>query len=116
MLDDKEGPQVSINSRSKQKIYKLLDEMEAEWSKKQKEISKKRVAQSFEKRKRSTEVVNILLRKCKEHNGPFTSVEELQAFVSSSNPKEIKKLLRVEMQLKKITNKEDSADRPELYK
>ena len=90
--------------------------MEAEWSKEQKEISMKRVAQSFEKRKRSTEVVNIILRKCIEHNGPFTSVEELQAFVSSSNPKEIKKLLRVEMQLKKITNKEDNADRPELYK
>ena len=72
----------------------------------QKEINKKRVAEPFEKCKRSAEAVNTILRKCKEHNGPLTSVEEFQTFVSSSNPKEIKRLLRVEMHLnhKQIVN------------
>jgi len=67
-----------------------------------------------EKRK---QFVDILLQKCKEHNGPLTNENELNDLVKSfNNIKLLKSALRIELQYQKAIHVRDAQERPELYK
>lgn len=55
------------------------------------------------------------MKKCKSHNGPFTSIEELQRYVNKK-PKDLQKNLRYEIIFKRQLNSQDFQIRPSLYK
>lgn len=114
--NDDNNSQVKITTQTLQKVFKELDMLEISWSLKQKEQAKTKIAESMAKAKRANEQVDILLKKCKDHNGPITSIKELNVFLKSVKTKDMKKFLRQEIQFQKITHKRDSIERPELYK
>ena len=64
-----------LSLKSLKNIFKALDSMEVEWTLEQRELSKKRVAESMVKSKRANKLVDWLLKKCKEHGGPITTVK-----------------------------------------
>ena len=68
----------------------------------------------MEKCKRANELVDWLLKKCKEHGGPNTTLKELNLFMKSTHKEDKKKFLRQEVQFQKITHKKDSIERPKL--
>ena len=81
MLDDKNERETHLASVSARKVYKLLDQMETEWTFQQKVIYKQRIQDSLTKSKRANEFVDSILKKCKEHGGHITTVVELETFV-----------------------------------
>ena len=87
--------------------------MEVTWSERQKEAKKKR--ENLAKKVRANNFLDQLLIKCKEHNGPLTSVEEVKALVSQKLP-ELKSCLRLEIQYHRETHKRDAEIRKDLYK
>ena len=71
----------------------------------------------MENGRREGEFHGIVLRKCKLHDGPLTSVNELQIFLKTQKEnKEKKKLLRLEIQYQRLSHQRDCQDRPDLYK
>ena len=97
-------------------MFKEFYSLKISWTLKQKELAKKKIEESIKKAQRANEQVDILLKKCKDHNGPITSISELNVFLKTVKTKDIKKFLRQEIQFQKITHKRDSNERPELYK
>ena len=81
MLDDKNERETHLASVSARKVYKLMDQMETEWTIQQKAIYNQRIQDSLTKSKRVNEFVDFILKKCKEHGGPITIVVELENFL-----------------------------------
>ena len=96
-------------------IFKNLKSMEMYWTTEQKEQLKIKIRANLEKQKRKNEYVELNLKKCKSHNGPFTSIEELQRYVNKK-PKDLQKNLRYEIIFKRQLNSQDFQIRPSLYK
>ena len=96
-------------------IFKNLKSMEMNWTTEQKEQIKIKIRANLEKQKRKNEYVESNLKKCKSHNGPFTSIEELQRYVNKK-PKDLQKNLRYEIIFKRQLNSQDFQIRPSLYK
>ena len=71
-------------SASQRKIFKELDNMETSWSAKQRQSYKGKLAALFTKNENRRQFVDILLQKCKEHNGPVTNEKELVNLVESA--------------------------------
>ena len=70
----------------------------------------------MEKGRREGEFHGIVLRKCKLHDGPLTSVNKLQTFLKTQKEnKKKKKLLRLEIQYQRLSHQRDCQDRPDLY-
>ena len=88
-------------------VLKHLDRMEVSWSKGQREKKKQRIKANLEKKVRANEFVDQLLVKCKQHNGPVTSINELTALVSQKSP-ELKTFLRQEIQYQRVTHQRDA--------
>ena len=65
--------------------------MEVEQTLEQRKLSKKRVGKSTEKSKQATKLIDLLLKKCKEHGGPITTLKELNLFLKSTHKKDKKK-------------------------
>ena len=80
--------------------------MEMNWTTEQKEQIKIKIRANLEKQKRKNEYVESNLKKCKSHNGPFTSIEELQRYVNKK-PKDLQKNLRYEIIFKRQLNSQD---------
>ena len=59
--------------------------------------------------------MNGILKKCKDHNGPVTSVEELTKLVREDSPN-LKSVLRLEIQFQRETHRRDADIRSDLYK
>ena len=107
---------VSISNNAFQEVFQVLDEMEDTWTADQKKAKKDRLKATMEKGRREGELYGIVLRKCKLHDGPLTSVNELQTFLKTQKEnKEKKKLLRLEIQYQR-SHQRDCQDRPDLYK
>ena len=68
----------------------------------------------MEKSNWANELVDWLLKKCKEHSGPVTILKELNLFLKSTHKEDKKTFLRQEVQFQKITHKKDSIGRPKL--
>ena len=96
-------------------VMKNLDRMEISWSIGQKEKKKEKIKQNLQKKVRANEFVDQLLVKCKQHNGPVTSISELNALVRQKSP-ELKPFLRQEIQYQRVTHPRDADIRRELYK
>ena len=97
------------------KVMKLLDDMELKWSASQKELKKKHLLEGFQKKVRANDFVDQLLGKCKQHHGPFTSVNEVKTLVQQ-NPKELKSFLRLEIQYQRVTHPRDAEARKDIYR
>ena len=67
---------VSINNAF-QEVFQVLDEMEDTWIEDQKKAKKDRLKAAMEKGRREGEFHGIVLRKCKLHDGPLTSVSNI---------------------------------------
>ena len=96
-------------------ILKQLDFMEITWDEKQKEKKKQRLRENIKKRVGAKDIVDQLLVKCKQHEGPLTSVHELRALVSNNSP-DLKTFLRLELQYQRVTHQRDFDERRNLYK
>ena len=96
-------------------LYEKLDKMENVWTQNQKDILKARLNESLSKNQRDNFVERILI-KCKNHGGPLTDIEELQALLAQHENGSLKKYLREEIQYQKAVHHKDSQERPELYK
>lgn len=90
--------------------------MEIKWRLEQRELSKKQLPNQQRNPNELTKLVALLLKKCKEHGGLTTNLNELSLFLNPSHKGDNKNFFRQEVQLQKITHKKDSIKRPELYK
>ena len=107
---------VSIDKETKA-IAKLLDEDERKWFNGQEDITKNKLAEKRAKAIRKDERLNIILRICKDHGGPFTSVKEIDVGMKTvKDEQERKKMLRNEILLRKSMCKKDCREHPDLYK
>ena len=59
------------------RVIKKLNQMEVDWTAKQRAEWKSKIEAGAIKKARSLEYRDILLRKCKEHNGPFVTAKEV---------------------------------------
>ena len=97
---------------SKSTLTKSLMQMELNWTKLQKEVWNSEVEEAAKKKVRSGEYEDLLLRKCKQHGGPMSSLTELKRFVNSSDDKVVlKKLLREEIGFQKMMHPVDVRER-----
>lgn len=112
LLQESEETRVANSMRS---VMKRLDEMELSWSGKQKGKKKERLMENLRKKMRGKDFVDLLLKKCKEHNGPVTSIEELQNLVKE-NSTNLKSYLRLEIQYQRETHQRDAEVRKDMYK
>ena len=71
--------------------FKLLDSMEKDWTNKQKDLFGQRLEESLKKKQRSNDFIDIVLKKCKEHNGSVTSLEELKILSGRNNSPDLKR-------------------------
>ena len=69
---------VNIDKETKE-IAKLLDEEERKWFSSQ-EITKGKLAEKRAKAIRKDERLNMILRICKDHGGPFTGIHNCENF------------------------------------
>ena len=67
--------------KSTKRVTKLLDEMEFKWTEDQKQAMKSKIGESMRMKLKRLDYKDALLRKCKEHDGPFTNVKELREFM-----------------------------------
>ena len=65
-----------LSSKLLKNVFNALDSMEVEWTLEQRELSKKRVAESIEKSLGADKLVDLLLKKFKEHGGPITTLNK----------------------------------------
>ena len=70
---------------------------------------------NLKKKKKSIEFVDIVLKKCKEHHGLVTSVQELKQLVQKKSPN-LKSQLRLEIQYHREIHRRDAEVRSDLYK
>lgn len=101
--------------RSTIAVLKHLDTMEIIWCTNQKEKKKQRLKDNLKKKMRANNFVDQLLVKCKEHNGPITTIDELKDLVRHQPP-ELKTCLRQELQYQRVTHQRDADVRKDLYK
>ena len=96
-------------------VIKELDEMEIVWTEQQKKKQREKLLDNLKKKKKSIEFVDIVLKKCKEHHGPVTSVQELKQLVQKKSPN-LKSQLRLEIQYHRETHRLDAEVRSDLCK
>ena len=60
--------------------------------------------------------MDIILKKCKEHNGPLISLQDVACLCNSIKDKKTLTVLRTELQYQKFIHVKDAQERPELYK
>ena len=107
--------ELSKIDRSMNSIMKQLDEMELSWTDLQRTKQKERLLENLMKKRKTNDFMNGILKKCKEHNGPVTSVEELMKLVQIESPN-LKTFLRLEIQFQRETHRRDAEIRSDLYK
>ena len=74
---------------NKKAYYKILDEMERSWTEKQKQILKLKIQDSMLKKRQANDFIDVILKKCKEHGGPVTSISELNQLCLKYNDNDI---------------------------
>ena len=115
LMFNKGEEEASRSLNTYRQVFKILDGMENDWTHDQKLVKKEKLRAEMEKGKRTGEFLGMVLRKCKLHDGPLTSINELEEFLKRENGDK-KKLLRVEIQFQRLTNSRDFQERPDLYK
>jgi len=110
--------QANRSSESTKRILKQLDEMEMTWSAQQRQEWRARVEHSMQKKARSMQYRDLLLSKCKEHQGPFVNSGEVKAFLTrcADDDKALKSSLRQEIGFQKCLHPVDARERHDLYR
>ena len=110
------GNETSVE-KSTQSIIKDQTNMEIEWNKSQKACWKEKIKSAIAKNVRKSQYKEILLRKCKEHGGPVTNLDELKKLAQSEmEEKKLKSCLRTEVGFQKALHQFDAQERSHLYK
>lgn len=93
-----------------------MDDQEKQWFESQEEITRQKLAEKKTKALRKVDRANEILKTCKSHGGPFTSVKELDMGLKSiTEEKDKKKTLWNEILLRKELNPKDCKEFPHLY-
>ena len=104
-------------SRSATEIIKTLQSMEGCWNQKQTDVWKEKIKSSLQKKVRSAQYKDVLLKRCKDHGGPLLSAEDVANHIQKNNDKKkLKGELRAEVGLQKALHPFDARERPHLYK
>ena len=96
-------------------IYIVLDSMERDWTSEQRELFKVKLKESLRKNNRDG-FADTLLKKCKEHDGPISSIDDLTKLLGKYDEESLKKILRQEIQYHKVFQARDSQEHPDIYK
>ena len=56
------------------------------------------------------------MKKCKEHDGPISSIDDLTKLLGKYDEESLKKILRQEIQYHKVFQARDSQEHPDIYK
>ena len=75
--------QSSHFTAAERKVFKELDKMETVWTEKQKREYKQKLTNMMSKNERRNDFINLLLKKCKSHNGPIADESEFHKLVVS---------------------------------
>ena len=89
--------------------------MERDWTSEQRELFKVKLKESLRKNNRDG-FADTLLKKCKEHDGPISSIDDLTKLLGKYDEESLKKILRQEIQYHKVFQARDSQERPDIYK
>lgn len=107
---------VAIDDTTK-KIAKLLDRDEQSWFEEQAELTKEKIAKRKDKALHRGNYIHTLLSKCKDHGGPFVTIDELeQCLMKEYTDDELRRILRREILFRKHTSLKDFHANPALYK
>jgi hypothetical protein len=100
------------------KIRKILDEKEKQWMDAQKEELKQNIEKYQNNSQKIEDRAIVLLKKCKSWNGPFVGFEEMENSIKNygKSEKDLKRICRTEISLRKLHSPRDVSCRPELYK
>ena len=103
--------------KSARRIRKALNEMELSWTKEQKLAWNNKVEMAMKKKARTLEYKDVILRKCKDHGGPFVNIRELKEFINQTTDQNVlKRGLRQEIGFQKMLHPVDVRERSHLYK
>ena len=89
--------------------------MERDCMSEQRELFKVKLKESLRKNKRDG-FADTLLKKCKEHDGPISSIDDLTKLLGKYDEESLKKILRQEIQYHRVFQARDSQERPDIYK
>ena len=103
-------------SRKTESIVKQLQSMEVTWTENQKKHWKEKILKNLKNRQHMNDLIDILLKKCKEHGGPVTDMTDLNKCMKESPKKYLKRFLQQEISLQKLLHQNDVKERPLLYK
>ena len=102
--------------KSSNKIIKSLNSMEIKWTEDQKKKCKDKIVKIFQKGNEANAYADTILKRCKDHNGPITSLKELAQFVKETPANDLRKFIRQEVIFQRILHEKDGAEHPDLYK
>ena len=88
--------------------------MERDWTLEQKQRLRKKIEAMVDKRARKSQYKDILLKRCKNHDGPTSSSEDVVSRIGDDE--KLKTCLRAEIGLQKALHPFDAQERPHLYK
>jgi hypothetical protein len=99
-------------------IKKLLDAQQKEYSRSQEERFMSNIDKSHNDQLKILEKSHALLQTCRTWGGPCTTVQELKMGIQLCKIKKVplKKMLKSEISMRKVTSPRDVIDRPQLYK
>ncbi len=89
-----------------------------EFSQRQKEIFENNITRGHNEQLKNLEKSQALLMTCKTWGGPCTNINEFRMCVRLCSVKNVplKKMLKSEISMRKVTSPRDVVDRPHLYK
>ena len=97
-------------------IMKSLKSMELFWTTGQEQELKRRVKENMRNKQRAKAYGDLILKRCKQHNGPITNLKELQTFVKKTPKEDLRKNLRNEIIFQRVMHPIDAKERNHLYK
>ena len=95
---------------------KSLKLMELTWTTQQEKELKKRVEENMKKKEHANAYGDLILKRCKQHNGHITNVKELQVFVKKTPKDNLNKHLRNEIIFQRVMHPINAKERSHLYK
>ena len=112
MVDEESVTDVTRN------IIKELKSMGLKWTDDQKQLWKEKIQKSMNNNIRMSQHKDLLLKRCKKHGGPLTSIAELKVLTNeqSDDEKTLKSYLRAEVGFQKALHPFDARERSHLYK
>ena len=118
VFDNKTAPTDEVMVLKTTKVVaKELNLMEMSWTAEQRVKLKEKIEEAVKKNTRTGNYRDLLLKKCKSHGGPVTSIEDVTYLVNKTDDKKkLKSSLRSEIGFQKVLHPFDAKERSYLYK